>query len=74
MSDRMNCPKEDYCIPQETFIKNVRLATAYVPFQKFCTLYSPMEGLAMGTIFPELYSPYGKMKKNKVCREEGDEL
>lgn len=73
MSDRMNCPKDDYCIPQETCIKNVRLATAYVPFQKLCTLYSPLEGLVMGTIFPELYSPFGKMKKCKSCREEEDE-
>ena len=74
MPDRTNCPKDDYCIPQETSIKNVRLATAYVPFQKLCSLYSPIEGLIKGTVFPELNSPYGKMKKCKTFREEGDEL
>jgi hypothetical protein len=54
------------CIPQETVIKDVRLAMAYVPFQKLCTLFSPMEALKRGTAFPELFSPYeGKEKKYK---------
>jgi hypothetical protein len=54
------------CIPQETTIKNVRLAAAYVPYQKLCTLLSPFEALSIGTAFPELYSPYhGKNKKAK---------
>jgi len=53
------------CIPQETEIKGVRLATAYVPFQKLCTIFSPIEALKRGTAFPELYSPYeGKDKKS----------
>jgi len=53
------------CIPQETEIKGVRLATAYVPFQKYCTIFSPIEALKRGTAFPELYSPYeGKDKKS----------
>jgi hypothetical protein len=51
------------CIPQETIIKDVRLAAAYVPFQKFCTLFSPLEALKRGTAFPELYSPYEKKDK-----------
>lgn len=54
------------CIPQETVIYNVNLAKAYVPFQKFCTIYSPMEGLKKGTIFPELYSPYDNLKKKMI--------
>jgi hypothetical protein len=37
---------------------NVKLARAYVPFQKYCTTYEPVEGLDKGTVFPELYSPY----------------
>ncbi|MDD3839716.1 MAG: spore coat associated protein CotJA [Clostridia bacterium] len=37
-----------------------KLATAYIPFQYMCKLYSPMEGLMKGTIFPELYKPYKK--------------
>ncbi|WP_291632541.1 spore coat associated protein CotJA [Clostridium sp.] len=54
------------CIPQETEIKNVRLAAAYVPYQKLCTLFSPLEALKKGTVFPELYSPYdGEDKKRR---------
>lgn len=54
------------CIPQETVIKNVRLAAAYVPYQKLCTLFSPLEALKRGTAFPELFSPYdGENKKNR---------
>ena|GEM_PF-450787 len=53
------------CIPQETVIKNVRLAAAYVPYQKLCTLFAPLEALKRGTVFPELYSPYdGEDKKH----------
>ena len=48
------------CIPQETTITNVRLANAYVPFQKLCTQYSPDMALKKGTAFPELYSPWAK--------------
>jgi len=40
----------DTCMPM--------YATAYVRFQQLNTLYSPMEGLERGTIFPELYFPY----------------
>lgn len=48
------------CIPQETSINCVLLATAYVPFQKFCGVWSPCRSLTTGTAFPELYSPYRK--------------
>lgn len=59
------------CVPQETVIRNVRLAAAYVPYQKFCTCYSPLEGLMNGTIFPELVSPYGgKETKHKLEKME----
>ncbi|HHV95460.1 MAG TPA: spore coat associated protein CotJA [Clostridiaceae bacterium] len=54
------------CIPQETVICNVRLARAYVPFQRLCSLYSPEEALNKGTAFPELYSPYYKAEKSKT--------
>lgn len=57
------------CIPQETVIKDVRLAAAYVPFQKLCTLFSPLDALKRGTAFPELFSPYEKKdKKDKNHR------
>jgi hypothetical protein len=62
----LNCPQTTGCIPQELVIRNVRLAAAYVPYQKLCTLFSPIEALRKGTAFPELYSPYeGKDKKYK---------
>ena len=60
----MNYNPKNNCIPQETVIRNVRLAAAYVPYQKLCTTFSPIEALSKGTVFPELYSPYeGKDKK-----------
>lgn len=54
------CSMDD-CVPQETEIRNVRLAAAYVPYQKLYTLFSPINALKAGTIFPELFSPYKKM-------------
>jgi hypothetical protein len=60
------CSPHHHCIPQETFLTNVRLARAYVPFQKLCNTFSPVEGLVKGTIFPELFSPYEG--ENKKCR------
>lgn len=67
----MNFPPMGNCIPQETVIENVRLAAAYVPFQKYCTRFSPMEGLMKGTVFPELVSPYeGKEYKYKAYKRE----
>lgn len=63
------CPVMDKCIPQETMIRNVRLAAAYVPFQKLCGLFSPAKSLVLGTAFPELYSPYEPKK-----RYDGEEM
>lgn len=63
-----HCEPMNKCIPQETMIKDVRLAAAYVPYQFMCTIFSPIEALQKGTVFPELYSPYeGKDKKHKPC-------
>jgi hypothetical protein len=59
------CNGESSCIPQETIIKDVRLAAAYVPYEKFCTLFSPLEALKKGTAFPALYSPFEKEKKSE---------
>lgn len=36
----------------------LRLAQAYVPWQHMDKVFSPAEGLACGTIFPELVFPY----------------
>lgn len=52
-------PPEKRCIPQETEITDVRLANAYVPFQKLCETFPPLEGLIKGTIFPPLHNVYG---------------
>ena len=48
------------CIPQQTVIEDVQLASAYVPFQKYCGVCPPLESLIKGTAFIELYSPYRK--------------
>lgn len=36
----------------------IKLANAYVPNQIYQEHFSPQQGLAKGTIFPELYEPY----------------
>lgn len=61
------------CIPQELVISNVRLAAAYVPYQCFCTVLSPLEALKKGTAFPELYSPYEGKGKKCMPRTESEE-
>lgn len=52
------------CIPQESVIENVKLATAYVPNQKYCGVMSPMDSLKYGTAFKELVSIYHKNNAN----------
>lgn len=42
-----------------------KLARAYVPYQVLQKVYEPAKGLMKGTIFPELYRPYVKMKKDR---------
>ncbi|HHX51144.1 MAG TPA: spore coat associated protein CotJA [Clostridia bacterium] len=37
----------------------MELAQAYVPWQTFGRTFSPQEALQKGTLFPELYRPYG---------------
>ena len=66
------CPAMSNCIPQETLIRDVRLATAYVPYQKLCTLFKPIEALKRGTAFPELYSPYEGEDKQSRPLESGN--
>ena len=64
-------PTVGNCIPQETVIKDVRLAAAYVPYQILCTLFTPVDALMKGTAFPELFSPYkGENKKVSPCQLE----
>lgn len=47
----------------------MEFARAYIRNQQYTKRYSPMEGLQKGTIFPELYMPYGKREKEPVKRE-----
>lgn len=61
---------DDKCIPQETVIKNVKLAQAYVPFQILCTTFSPSVGLTKGTIFPPLWDNYTKNTKGKMVYDD----
>jgi hypothetical protein len=64
---------DDKCVPQETVIRNVRLAAAYVPFQFLCKMFSPLDALRKGTAFPELYSPYNidsKYKHKNPCERK----
>lgn len=63
--NKSQCFKKSSCIPQETEIKDVRLAAAYVPFQILCDLFTPLQALNKGTAFPELYSPYEGKEKQK---------
>lgn len=66
---KTNMP-DDKCIPQETVIKNVQLAQAYVPFQKLCTTFSPEGALMRGTAFPQLFDNYSREKGLKVVEDE----
>src|SRR5690554_5216143 len=59
------------CVPQETVIENVKLARAYVPFQKLCGTYPAVRALCKGTLFPALFSPYkGPDKKHRPPQYE----
>lgn len=43
---------------ESVFPENPLLAQSYVPFQVMNETFTPDVGLKMGTIFPELVSPY----------------
>lgn len=60
----------DKCIPQETYINNVELAQAYVPFQKLCSTFTPLGALTVGTAFPSLYNVSGWDPRRKVEHED----
>jgi hypothetical protein len=60
----------DRCIPQETYIEDVELAHAYVPFQKLCDTFSPLESLRKGTAFPPLLNVYGWRPRMEVREDE----
>ena len=51
----------------EPIPKNAVEAMAYVPFQNAKTLYSPEQGICMGTLFPELSLPFDP--ENRMRRD-----
>ena len=68
----MNNPEvsQNKCIPQETYINNVELARAYVPFQKLCNTFTPIGALTRGTAFPPLYDAYGWDRRKAVVHDD----
>ena len=55
MSNDCECGfEEEY----DVFPENPMLAQSYVPYQYMNKTFKPCVGLKMGTIFPELVSPY----------------
>lgn len=59
----------DDCVSQETVITDVKLAQAYVPFQKLCSVFSPNAALMKGTAFPPLYDRWDR-KGFRVYEDE----
>ncbi|HHX24225.1 MAG: spore coat associated protein CotJA [Tepidanaerobacteraceae bacterium] len=45
---------------EESLFVNNRLAEAYIPFQIYGEIFDPRTALMKGTLFPELYRPYGQ--------------
>ncbi|MBS7009589.1 MAG: spore coat associated protein CotJA [Anaerostipes sp.] len=53
--------QKDHISRRRDGVDSMPLAMAYVPWQHWDQVYCPEEGLACGTIFPELNKPfYGK--------------
>ena len=50
----------------DVFPTNPMLAQSYVPFQYMDKTFKPCVGLKMGTIFPELVSPYMPCQSMRV--------
>ncbi len=63
-----NCSCQTQCVTQEMTITNVRLSAAYIPFQYYCSVFSPIDALLHGTAFPELAWSYGPSKKRACDR------
>ena len=55
MTDNCGCGFDEVASP---FPENPMLAQSYVPIQEMDKTFTPCCGLKMGTIFPELVSPY----------------
>lgn len=53
-ADMCECGFDD----ESSFPENYMLGQSYVPIQRMTKTFTPDVGLRMGTIFPELVSPY----------------
>lgn len=58
MDDYVDCCECGFDEACSGFPENPMLAQSYVPIQYMDTTFKPCVGLKMGTIFPELVSPY----------------
>lgn len=54
------------CVPWEQVINDVQIAHAYVPWQKLCGTFVPMQALRKGTAFPELTGLYSHTMKEAM--------
>mgnify|MGYP002627427008 CR=1 FL=1 len=57
-TQEMNCECGFDMDSESVFPSNPMLAQSYVPIQRMKKVFTPDVGLKMGTIFPELVSPY----------------
>jgi len=48
--------------------KSVKLAQAYIPYQKYGNLLPIEEALSKGTIFADLYDPYPIIRTEKKSK------
>jgi len=59
--DNMPCDHMADCrdnMTDKSYLGNMAIAMAYVPWQHFSKTYEPARGLRAGTIFPELDKPF----------------
>lgn len=56
-NDMCECGFDEEC-EMDVFPENPMLAQSYVPWQFMDKTFKPSVGLKMGTVFPELVSPY----------------
>lgn len=71
-NDYMDCCECGFEEEYNVFPENPMLGQSYVPIQFMDKTFKPCVGLKMGTIFPELVSPYvpcQSMRENEYIRD-----
>jgi len=61
------CPSPSMRARDDWSVNNFPLAMAYVPMQRFKTIYEADEALQCGTIFPELHKHFMGWKGGRPC-------